>query len=63
MVFKPNGQVEHTPGKPVRWRVQNEMLELSSDGISWAPQPLRLALNASGSPVLQSHGKEYLQCD
>lgn len=63
MVFKPNGQVDQTPGKPVRWRVQNEMLELSSDGVSWAPQPLRLALSSSGSPVLQSHGKEYLQCD
>jgi hypothetical protein len=61
--FKPNGLVDHTPGKQSRWRVQNETLEVSSDGITWAPQPLRLALNSTGSPVLQSHGKEYLQCD
>jgi hypothetical protein len=63
LVFMPNGLVNQSPGKQARWRVQNETLEFSSDGFSWSPQPLRLALNSSGSPVLQSHGKEYLQCD
>ena len=63
LVFMPNGLVNQTPGRQARWRVQNETLEFSSDGISWSPQPLRLALSSSGSPVLQSHSKEYLQCD
>jgi len=63
LVFMPNGRVDQTPGKQARWRVQNETLEFSSDGISWSPQPLRLALSSGGSPVLQSHNKEYLQCD
>jgi hypothetical protein len=63
LVFKPNGFVNQTPGGQARWRVQNETLEFSSDGFSWSPQPLRLALNSSGSPVLQAHNKEYAQCD
>jgi hypothetical protein len=63
LAFTPNGLVSQTPGKQARWRVQNETLEFSSDGISWSPQPLRLALSSSGSPVLQSHSREYLQCD
>jgi hypothetical protein len=63
LVFLPNGLVNQTPGRQARWRVQNETLEFSRDGISWSPQPLRLALSSSGSPVLQSHNKEYAQCD
>jgi hypothetical protein len=63
LVFKPNGFVNQTPGGQARWRVQNETLEFSSDGFSWSPQPLRLGLSSSGSPVLQSHNKEYTQCD
>lgn len=63
LVFMSNGLVNQSPGRQARWRVQNETLEFSSDGFSWSPQPLRLALNSNGSPVLQSHGKEYLQCD
>ncbi|HEV3011145.1 MAG TPA: hypothetical protein VGX52_19135 [Burkholderiales bacterium] len=63
LVFMPNGLVNQTPGRQARWRVQNETLEFSPDGISWSPQPLRLALSSGGSPVLQSHNKEYLQCD
>lgn len=63
MVFMPNGLVNHTPGRQARWRVQNETLEFSADGLSWSPQPLRLALSSSGSPILQSHNKEYTQCD
>jgi hypothetical protein len=63
LVFMPNGLVNQTPGRQARWRVQNETLELSRDGISWSPQSLRLALSSSGSPVLQSHNKEYVQCD
>jgi hypothetical protein len=43
--------------------VQNETLEFSRDGLSWSPEPIRLALNAGGSPVLQTHDKEYAQCD
>jgi hypothetical protein len=63
LVFMRNGLVNQTPGTPARWRVQNETLEFSRDGITWSPQPLRLALSSTGSPVLQSHGKEYRQCD
>jgi hypothetical protein len=63
LVFMPNGLVNQTPGRQARWRVQNETLEFSPDGVSWSPQPLRLALSSGGSPVLQSHNKEYLQCD
>jgi hypothetical protein len=50
-------------GKQARWRVRNESLEFSSDGIRWAPDAMRLSLNSTGSPVLQSHDKEYVQCD
>ena len=63
LVFMPSGQVNQTPGGQARWRVQNETLEFSRDGFTWSPQPLRLALSSGGAPVLQSHGKEYLQCD
>jgi len=63
LVFTRSGLVKQTPGKQAHWRVQNETLEFSPDGITWSPQPLRLALNASGSAVLQSHDKEYAQCD
>ena len=63
LVFTRSGLVKQTPGKQAHWRVQNETLEFSPDGISWSPQPLRLALNASGSAVLQSQDKEYAQCD
>ena len=63
MVFMSNGLVNQSPGKQARWRVQNETLELSADGVSWTPQPLRLGLSSSGSAVLQSHNKEYTQCD
>jgi hypothetical protein len=63
LVFQPNGLVTQTPGKQARWRVQNETLEFSRDGLSWTQEPLRLALNSSGSPVLQAHDKEYAQCD
>lgn len=61
--FMPDGVVNQTPGKLARWRVQNEILELSRDGMRWAREPLQLALNSSGSPVLRGYGKEYLQCD
>ena len=63
MVFMSNGLVNQTPGKQARWRVQNETLEFSQDGLSWTQQPLRLALSANGSPTLLSHSREYLQCD
>jgi hypothetical protein len=63
LVFIANGLVTQTPGRQARWRVQNETLEFSRDGLSWAAEPLRLALSSSGSPVLQAHDKEYTQCD
>jgi hypothetical protein len=63
LVFMRSGLVDQTPGRQARWRVQNETLEFSRDGISWSPQPLRLALSSSGSALLQSHNKEYAQCD
>jgi len=63
LVFMANGLVMQTPGKQSRWRVLNETLELSADGLSWTPQPLRVGLSSSGNAVLQSHNKEYSQCD
>jgi len=63
LVFLQNGFVHQTPGRQARWRVQNETLEFSQDGLSWSQQPLRLALSANGSPILQSHSKDYAQCD
>jgi hypothetical protein len=63
LVFMANGFVNQTPGKQARWRVQNETLEFSPDGMTWSPQALRLALSSGGSAVLQSHNKEYAQCD
>jgi hypothetical protein len=63
LVFMPNGIVNQTPGRQARWRVQNETLEFSRDGFSWSPEPLRLALSASGAPVLKAHDREYQQCD
>jgi hypothetical protein len=61
--FMPDGVVNQTAGKPARWRVQNEILEFSRDGTRWAREPLQLALNSSGSPVLRGYDKEYVQCD
>ena len=63
LVFMPNGLVNQMPGRQAHWRVQNETLEFSPDGMTWSPQPLRLALSSSGSAVLQSYNKEYTQCD
>jgi hypothetical protein len=63
LVFMANGLVNQTPGRQAHWRVQNETLEFSPDGMTWSPQPLRLALNSGGSAVLQSYSKEYAQCD
>lgn len=63
LVFMSNGLVNQTPGRQARWRVQNEALEFSADGVSWSPHVMRLGLSSSGSPVLQSHDKEYAQCD
>jgi hypothetical protein len=63
LAFSLNGLVMQTPGKQARWRVQNETLEFSRDGLSWSAEPLRLALSSSGSPVLQAHDKEYTPCD
>lgn len=63
LVFSQNGIVTQSPGKQARWRVQNETLEFSRDGLSWSPEPLRLALSSSGSPVLKAHDREYVQCD
>ena len=63
LVFLQNGFVNQTPGRQARWRVQNETLEFSQDGLSWSQQPLRLALSANGSAILQSQSKDYAQCD
>jgi hypothetical protein len=61
--FMPDGRVSQSPGKQARWRVRNETLEFSRDGASWSPEPLRLALSSSGSPVLRAYDKDYVQCD
>jgi hypothetical protein len=63
LAFMPNGLVNQTPGKTSRWRVQNETLELSADGLSWTPQPLRLGLSSSGNAGPAVAQPEYTQCD
>ena len=63
LVFQRGGLLTQSSGRPARWRVQNETLEFSSDGLSWTAQPLRLGLSSKGSPVLQSHNREYAPCD
>ena len=63
LLFMPNGFVNQGSGKQSRWRVRNESLEFSSDGMAWSPHAMRIGLNSTGSPVLQSHDKEYTQCD
>jgi hypothetical protein len=53
---------QHTSGNQGRWRVQGTSLELSQDGMNWAPQPLQVTQNSNGYPILKSGGKEYMVC-
>ena len=46
-----------------RWKVANGMLHLSQDGTNWAPQPLQVTQNSNGAPIINSGGKEYMQCN
>ena len=45
-----------------RWRVQGGGLQVSGDGSNWQPQPLQVTRNSSGYPIVNSGGKEYMQC-
>jgi hypothetical protein len=49
-------------GRRGRWRVQGGGLQLSQDGFNWQPQPLQVARNSNGYPIINSGGKEYTQC-
>lgn len=46
-----------------RWKVSNGLLHLSQDGMNWTPQPLQVAQNSNGYPIIKSGGKEYMQCN
>lgn len=54
---------QHSGGTQGRWKVQNGVLHLSEDGFNWAPQPVQVARNSNGYPILKSGGKEYMQCN
>ena len=49
-------------GQQGRWRIENGMLMLSADGVQWAPQVMKIAVNGSGAPIVTVGGKEYMRC-
>lgn len=53
---------QHASGNQGRWRVQGGMLQLSSDGTNWNPQPLQVTQNSNGYPIIKSGSKEYMIC-
>jgi hypothetical protein len=53
---------QHFGGNSARWRARNGQLELSQDGVNWAPQVLNVTRNSNGYPIIKSNGKEYMQC-
>jgi hypothetical protein len=53
---------QHTGGNQGRWRARNGTLELSQDGVNWAPQQLNVTRNSNGYPIINAGGKEYMQC-
>ncbi len=53
---------QHASGNQGRWRVEGGMLQLSSGGVNWSPQPLEVTRNSNGYPILKSGGKEYMVC-
>jgi len=60
----PNGSVagQSWGGNQARWRTRNGQLELSQDGVNWAPQVLNVTRNSNGYPIINANGKEYMQC-
>lgn len=50
-------------GKQGRWKVENGQLQLSEDGLNWAPQALQVTQNSNGYPIIKSGGKEYMVCN
>jgi hypothetical protein len=49
-------------GSRGRWRVQGGGLQVSQDGFNWQPQPLQIKRNSNGYPIINSGGKEFMQC-
>jgi hypothetical protein len=53
---------QRSGGNQARWRARNGQLELSQDGVNWAPQVLNVTRNSNGYPIINANGKEYMQC-
>ena len=49
-------------GQQGRWKVEGGQLLLSSDGMQWAPQALKIERNSNGYPIVTSGGREYMTC-
>jgi len=49
-------------GEEGRWRVVNGTLQVSEDGMNWAPLPLQITRNSNGAPIIKADGREYAQC-
>ena len=42
--------------------IANGQLMLSLDGVQWVPQPMKIADNGNGYPIITTGGKEYMMC-
>jgi hypothetical protein len=45
-----------------RWRVQQSMLVVSEDGVTWQPLPMQISQNSNGYPIVNVNGKEFSSC-
>ena len=45
-----------------RWKIENGQLMLSANGVQWALQPMTIADNGNGYPIITTAGKEYMMC-
>jgi hypothetical protein len=52
-------------GGPQRlfWRIQGGLLQISTDGATWAPLPMKVTTNSNGWPIITGDGKEYTRCN
>lgn len=61
-----NGTVsgQSAGGTPFRWRIQNQMLLVSTDGVTWSqPIVLQVTQNSNGYPIITALGREYSMCN
>lgn len=49
-------------GQQARWKIENAQLMLSANGAQWVAQPMKIADNGSGYPIITTGGKEYMMC-